>query len=379
MAEKEILIESLAFGGEGVGRDDGKVVFVPGTVPGERVRVRVLSDHGKYERAELAGVIEPSPDRAAPPCEVFGSCGGCQWQHVAYEAQLRWKQRILFETLVRVGRVAEPNVLPILGAPHPWHYRSRIQLQVDAGGAIGFHAPKTHSVVTFGECKIADSRLNAKLEELKRASSIGAGELELSLNGTSEVHVRERSAGPAVFSQVNRAQNEKLVEVVMDFAFGKAEAAFTRKKKVVELYAGSGNLSFPLAERAGAVHCVEESAEAVNRAETLMNERGVANMHWIAGHAEWGLKKLYRRKIVPDLLVLDPPRRGAKEILDLVCVMKPRQVVYVSCDPVTLARDLNLLTRRHYRLEKVQPIDMFPQTYHIESVSLLSLRSESKV
>jgi 23S rRNA (uracil1939-C5)-methyltransferase len=376
MTEKEILIESLAFGGEGVGRDDGKVVFVPATVPGDRVRVRVLSDHGKYERGELAGVIEPSPDRATPPCEVFGTCGGCQWQHVVYDAQLRWKQRILTETLTRVGRIADPNVLPILGAERPWNYRSRIQLQVDSGGAIGFHAPKSHSVVTFGDCKIADSRLNEKLSELKRASSLEAGDFEIYLNGTSEVHVRERASGEAVFSQVNRAQNDKLVATVLDFAFGKADAAFTRKKKVIELYAGSGNLSFPLAERAGSVHCVEESVQAVNQAESLMAEKGLSNLDWIAGHAEWGLKKLYRRKIVPDLLVLDPPRRGAKEILDLVCVMKPRQVVYVSCDPVTLARDLNLLARRHYKLDKVQPIDMFPQTYHIESVSLLSLRSE---
>lgn len=374
--EKEVFIESLAFGGEGVGRDEGKVVFVPGTVPGDRVRIRELSDHGKYKRGELMEVLQPSPDRVSPPCAVFGQCGGCQWQNVAYEAQLRWKEAILKEALERVGRLDQPNVLPILQAGAPWHYRSRIQLKVDESGAVGFHAQKSHHVVTFDECKIADPRLNSKMREIKQQSSLTEGGLELSLNGSDEVYVRKETEGERVFSQVNRPQNEKLVATVLDFAFGKAESAFTRKKSVIELYAGSGNLSFPLAERAGTIYCVEENAEAVRQAEELAVEREMPNLHWIAGLAEWGLKKLCRRGISPDLLVLDPPRRGAKEILDLVCVMKPRQIVYVSCDPVTLARDLNFLTRRYYRLEKVQPIDMFPQTYHIESVSLLSLRSE---
>jgi len=377
VSEKEIFIERLAFGGEGIGRDDGKVVSVPGTVPGDRVRVKILSDHGRYERAELVSVDEPSPDRVKPPCNVFGSCGGCQWQHVSYEAQLKWKQAILSETIERVGKVTQPTVLPIIAAVSPWNYRSRIQIKVDDQGTIGFYAGKTHRVIAFDDCKIADPRLNVKVAEMKSAKSdeaVEPGGLELSVNGASSVHVEPVVHGDSVFSQVNRDQNLRLVQTVLDFAFGNADPAFTRKRTVIELYAGSGNLSFPIAERAGAVHCVEENRQAVQRAEDETAEKGLKNLHWIAGHAEWGLKKLYRRKVFPDLLVLDPPRRGAKEILDLVCVMKPRQIVYISCDPVTLARDLNFLTRRHYKLEKVQPIDMFPQTYHIESVSLFSLR-----
>jgi 23S rRNA (uracil1939-C5)-methyltransferase len=251
-------------------------------------------------------------------------------------------------------------------------------LKVDERGAIGFYAGKTHRVIEFEDCKIADPRLNGKIAELKSPETEEfpeTGGFELSVNGTDAVHIERLHAhAEPVFSQVNRDQNQKLVQTVLEFAFGNADPAFTRKRTVIELYAGSGNLSFPIAERAGPVHCVEENAQAVARAEDETAEKGLTNLQWIAGHAEWGLKKLYRRKVVPDLLVLDPPRRGAKEILDLVCVMKPRQIVYVSCDPVTLARDLNFLTRRHYKLEKIQPIDMFPQTYHIESVSLLSLR-----
>lgn len=374
--EKTLTIDALAFGGEGVGRSEGKVVFVPWAVPGDRVKVRILSDHGKYERAEVLEILEPSPDRVEPPCPVFGRCGGCQWQNMNYAAQLRWKQEILGETLRRVGRVNDLNLLPILPAPNPWNYRRRIQLKVDESGRIGFHGFKSHQVVDFEDCKIADPVLNRKLADLRNgidAQRPVAG-FELSLNGSANAHVLPEEKHEKVFSQVNAEQNKKLIETVLQFSFGNAEMAFTKKKTIVELYAGSGNFSFPLAEKAGGIFCVEESREAVHRAEREAQNRSVTNMAWIAGSAEWGLKKIYRNKIAPDVLVLDPPRRGAKEIIDLVCVIRPRVVVYVSCDPVTLARDLSLLLRRHYRLEEVQPIDMFPQTYHIESVSRLVLR-----
>lgn len=375
MTEKIIQIDRLAFGGEGVGRVDGKVVFVPWAVPGDRVRVRVVADHGKYERGELIEVIDPSPDRVDPACPVFGTCGGCQWQQMNYASQLRWKGEILAETLRRVGRIPEANILTIIPAPEPWNYRRRIQLKVAADGRIGFHAFRSHEVVTFPDCKIADPLLNEKLESIRQGPQRPCAGFELSLNGTGVVKVLGET-DPAVFSQVNPAQNKNLVGTVVDFAFGNAEQAFTKKKRVVELYAGSGNLSFPLAERVGGIFCVEENPEAVRRGEKEADARGAANMAWIEGSAEWGLKKIHRSRVDVDLLVLDPPRRGAKEVLDLVCVIRPRAIVYVSCDPVTLSRDLNLLVRRHYRLDKVQPIDMFPQTYHVESVSRLTLRSE---
>ena len=134
--ERILTIDSLAFGGEGVGRAEGKVVFVPQTVPGDQVRVKVLSDHGKYERAELMEILQKSPERVDPECPVFGRCGGCQWQHVSYDAQLRWKQEILADTLRRVGRVADPKILPMIPASDPWHYRRRIQLKVAPDGKI---------------------------------------------------------------------------------------------------------------------------------------------------------------------------------------------------------------------------------------------------
>ncbi len=372
--EKVVTIEGLAFGGEGVGRtEEGKVIFVPQALPGDRVRVAVLSDHGRYERGEILEVVEKSPDRVEPLCSVFGRCGGCQWQHLKYEAQNTWKEKILKDTLLRVGKIQDPVVLPMIPAPDPWRYRQRIQLKVDAEGTIGFHGFHSHQIVPFEDCKIADVRLNETLKQLRsnglHSSSSDHSSFELSLDGIQEIKRDEN----LVFSQVHAAQNESLIKTLLLFSFGNAEPAFTRKKTVVELYAGSGNFTFPLADRAGRVIAVEENPKAVGEGERRVQEEGIANIEWVRGTAEWGLKKVYRQKIPVDLLVLDPPRRGAKEILDLVHVIQPRTIVYISCDPVTLSRDLQILTRRYYRLEKVQPIDMFPQTYHIESVAQLSL------
>ncbi len=364
MTEKVITIDRLAFGGEGVGRTEGKVVFVPWTAPGDKVRVKILSDHGRYERAEIVEILEPSPDRIDPLCPVFGLCGGCQWQHLKYEEQVKIKEEILRETLVRVAQIHEPNILPMIASPSPWHYRSRIQLKVDAQGRIGFHGFKSHQVVPIENCPISDERLNAKLNEILSHPERPQTGFEISLNGSN---------GEKVFSQVNPEQNRRLIETVLDLALGNAERAFTQKKIVVELYAGSGNFTIPIAERVGKVIAVEENSEAVRQGDELARSKGLETVEWIEGSAEWGLKKVYRKKVAADVLVLDPPRRGAKEILDLIPLVRPRLIVYVSCDPVTLARDLQFLVRRHYRLEKIQPIDMFPQTYHIESVAQLVL------
>lgn len=361
--ERILTIDRLAFGGEGVGRCEGKVVFVPGTAPGDRVRVRVLSDHGRFERAGLVEVLQRSPDRVEPPCAVFGLCGGCQWQHLTYEAQLRWKEEILRESILRVGKIEGATILPVKPATSAWNYRRRIRLKVDGEGRIGFYGFRSHEVVPFEDCRIADPRLNEKLKEIRSDGKRPRGEFELSLDGSDKTF----------FSQVHGEQNEELIQTVLEMAFGNADPAFARKKTVVELYAGSGNFTFSLAERVGQVVAVEENSRSVQEGRRLSVETGFKNIDWIEGTAEWGLKRVYRQRLAVDLLILDPPRRGAKETLDLIPLIRPRQIVYVSCDPVTLARDLKDLVRRHYRLEKIQPVDMFPQTYHIESVAQLSL------
>lgn len=374
MKEKVVAIDRLAYGGEGVGRDDGKAIFIPGTAPGDRVAVRVLEDHGRYERGEMVSLLKKSPDRVSPPCPVFGLCGGCQWQYLRYEAQLKFKEEILRETLIRMGGISEPHLFSMIPAQHPWNYRRRIQLKVGSEGQIGFFAAKSHQVVPFEECLIADPRLNKKLGEIRNSSERPKSGFELSLNGHG-VEMVPVSVQEKIFSQVNGEQNRHLIKSVLRFAFGNAHQAFTKKSTVVELYAGSGNFTFPLAEHAGQVTAIEENPHAVLKGIGETERREIKNIEWIKGAAEWGFKKVYRRRLPVDILVLDPPRKGADEILDLIPLVRPRNIVYVSCDPTTLARDLKQLVRRHYQLKSVQPIDMFPQTYHIESIAHLSLMS----
>ncbi len=368
---RHLVIDRLAYGGEGVGRVDGKVIFVSGAVPGDEVSVRRTVDHGRFERAEIIDVARSSPDRIDPACTVFGQCGGCQWQHLKYEAQLRWKREILLDSLSRIAKLSAPDVLPMIAAPDPWHYRRRVRVKIDRKGRLGFYASKSHDVIPFDVCLIADPRVNQCLSEMKQDPQLLKQEKEFEVSWDGSRMEMTDVSDPA-FSQVNPSQNARLVEVVLQMAFGNADPVFTRKKTVLELFAGSGNFTFPLAERAGRVIAVEASSASVKEGLRVTQERQIERVTWVEGTAEWGLKKIMRQKTQVDLLVLDPPRKGAREILDYIPLIKPRGIVYVSCDPTTLARDLKELVRRHYRLEKVQPIDMFPQTYHIEAVAALS-------
>lgn len=373
MSEHEVLIERLAFGGEGVGRIHGKVVFVPWTAPGDRAKIRITENGDRFDRGELLEILEPSPDRTTPRCSVFGKCGGCQWQHLKYEAQLLQKESILRETLKRIGKITSPPLLPILPAPDPWQYRNRIQLHRGQAGEIGFFAARSRSIVSFDQCEIADPALNEKVRELRKSPNGQQDSFELVSNGEK---VLKRGIDPSerIFSQANPQMNPLLLETVLTFSFSPAEPAFARRWAVVDLFSGSGNFSFPLAERAGRVIAVEESRPSVQEAENNARRKGIQNIEFICGSAEWGLKTVYRKKLPVDLLVLDPPRGGAKEILDLIGLIRPRFLVYVSCDPSTLARDLEFLLRRHFDLDRIQPLDMFPQTYHIESVARLVRR-----
>ncbi len=370
--DKIVTIERLAFGGEGVGRVDGKVVFVPLTVPGDRVKVRIVSDHRRYERGELIEVLTASQDRTTPRCAVFGQCGGCQWQHISYAKQLVAKEEILRDTLQRLAQCDGFELLPIIPSEPVWNYRNRIQLK-NNGRQIGFYGSGNHRIIPFDHCDIAHPSLNKELKTLQQEPQKLGEKFELWVNAQGHTEYLNLPDGERTFSQVNPAQNERMKQELLHFVFGRANAVFTRKKNIVELYAGSGNLTFSLAERAGQVVAVEENQAAIEQLEADCLEQKLHNVECVPGTAEWGLKKIYRRRTSIDDLVIDPPRGGAKDILDLILIAKPRRVIYISCDPSTLARDIKVLSR-DYRLEKVQPIDMFPQTYHIESISELVRR-----
>ncbi|MBI2083176.1 MAG: class I SAM-dependent RNA methyltransferase [Deltaproteobacteria bacterium] len=373
MAEDQFIsIERLSFGGDGIGKIEGKVVFVPFSVPGDRLKVRIVESKERFNRGEILEIIEPSPLRVQPPCPVFGRCGGCQWQQIDYPSQLSSKELILRETLERIGGLKGISILPIISSAHPWNYRNRLQLHRDSKGRIGFLAREAHEVVEFEECFIADPKLNEAVQRLRREAPTEHRLFELAMTHDSKVTLSGlKSEDDRAFSQTNPSVNEELVKTVFQFAFGGAEAAFTQKWNIVELYCGKGNLTFALAQAGGRVIAVDESREALKEAEEEAKKRRMTHLEFIASAAEWGLKTVLRRGMPVDILVLDPPRRGAKEILDLLLVIKPRVIVYVSCDPSTLARDLKFLVNRHYEVEMVRPLDMFPQTYHIESVTKL--------
>ncbi len=365
--EATLAIDRLAFGGEGVGRIEGKVVFVPWTVPGDTVRVRIVKEENRFSRAELVEVIEASPERVKPRCSVFGVCGGCQWQQLNYPAQLKAKEAIVRESLERIGKIAALPLQPIIPCQEPWQYRSRIQLKRDREGRIGYLEAASHTVVEFDQCEIANPIFNEAVRQIRSDHRKLPFAFEL-LAENHDVVVRDLEDPDRVFSQVNPEVNRRLTDVVLNLAFGRAEIAFCRRLIMVELYSGAGNFTFPLAEKAGKVFAVEENAAAIRQAEKQMVSAGLTGIEFIGGSAEWGVKKIQRRNLPMDLVGLDPPRQGAKEILDLLCVIHPRVLIYISCDPTTLARDLKFLLARHYQLETVQPLDMFPQTYHIETV-----------
>ena len=353
----QFTIEKLIHGGSGVGTFEGKKIFVPFTVPGDVVEARLIKDHGNFAEAELVRVLESAPERVSPPCPVFGRCGGCQWQHLSYAAQLKWKRAIVVESLNRIGKLelqdVENLVLPTRASPNEWHYRNRIQLHV-RNEKVGFYAPKTNEVVEFSECLIADKKLNAELNEKRVEISQRDRGIQLRLDDST------------FFTQVNSAQNEFIRSELMSWV------KTLPHHKVLELYAGGGNFTFSLAEAAEEVIACDIDIQAINLAKTRQKELDPAQkIQFEASSSEKLVEKLQKQKISLDGVVLDPPRKGASEVLPQLVSLKPKWMIYISCDPATFSRDIKGLALAGYQLKKVQPVDMFPQTFHIEVMGLL--------
>lgn len=428
-----VAIERLVFQGDGLGHlEDGRVIFVPATVPGDRVEARVTEARSDFVRATPLRVLTPSPDRTDPPCRHFGTCGGCQWQHVRYPAQLTWKRRILEELLLRVGKVEGVHVAPTLDPGAPWEYRARAQFKV-VGGArpcIGFHRRETNHVVDIDRCPLLDARVNALLHAMRRmkhpslfalfqrlreawvALGTGTGEMLLSLFAK----VQDRAAlrltlhtlqakvpglcgvalvegdprrgprivdwagrevlseqvggvrfrvGATAFFQVSGLAAGRLTSLVLD------AARLTGAERVLELYSGVGTFTVPLAARAREVVGVEGSPAAAADGEANLRDNACSSARIVAAPVEQALPGLVAGGPW-DLVVMDPPRQGcSRMVLDHLAVSGPARMIYVSCDPSTLARDLGVLARAGYHCASLQPIDLFPQTFHVESVAVL--------
>ncbi len=443
-------LTAMAHGGKALGRHEGRVIFVSYALPGETVRAEITQDKGRYAFARPVEVLEPAPDRVQPPCPYFGptGCGGCQWQHISYQAQLRLKAEIVADQLTRIGSIAEPTVHPTLPDPTGWAYRNHAQFHPASDGGLGFHAatpgpraslpanppqastgPRAslpasapqaslpaptvpgHNVISIDECLILHpllselyALLDLDLPDLERLSLRAgtqtgdamlifemAGDLppalELDLpvscvlllsdgqhaNLIGHNHITETVAGHTYrisapsFFQVNTPQAAHLVEHVLAYLDLKGD------ETVLDAYCGVGLFTVPLAQRAGLVIGIESVPAAV--ADLLENTAGLDNVEVVEGMVEDALPEL---DIPLDAAVVDPPRAGVDRFaLDALVAHHPTRLVYVSCDPATLARDAKRLTRAGYRLIEVQPVDMFPQTYHVESVALFETEEAS--
>lgn len=345
-----VTIEKLIHGGNGLATHEGRKLFVPFSAPGDVLEVELTAEHAGFAEARIVEVMQPSPSRVLPRCPVFGSCGGCQWQHISYEEQLAAKRAIVIEQLQRLGGIAAPEVLETLPSPNPWNYRNRIQLHVDAAGRVGYYRPRSREVVEFAECAIAEEAVNQELaarreEFAKRNRGVAI-----------------RASGGAGFSQVNSAQNERLASLLCEWLSAVPHAS------VLELYAGSGNFTRRLAAVAQSLVASEIDGRAVRAGQEALAAAGIRNVMFICMPAARAAK---RHAAGADAVVVDPPRKGFAEAIPAIIEAGPRSILAISCDPATLARDCRALIGAGYRFVRCQPVDMFPQTFHVESLTLL--------
>lgn len=390
-------MEKLVYGGDGLSRVDGRVVLTPFVLPGERIRAESEREKAGLIRARALEVLEPAAERVPPPCPYFGRCGGCHYQHAPYELQLASKQAILAEELRRVGKLEPPGTIEVLAA-EPWGYRNRVQLHIERG-LLGYREARTHQLCAIDHCPISSPKLNETIAALirmlrdrrwprfVRGIEIFTDEQQVQLNvidtmqpvarrffdwcaeqipgmvgGPLDYHGRFRVSGNSFF-QANRFLLDKLVETALAGAEGES---------ALELYAGVGLFSLPLGGHFRSVTAVESGSAAVRDLEFNLNRAARTNVSAAKSTAEEHLGALEH---APDFVLLDPPRAGlGKVVVQRLCELRPPTVTIVSCDPATLARDLAGLLAAGYQIDKMTLVDLFPQTYHLETVVRLLIR-----
>jgi tRNA/tmRNA/rRNA uracil-C5-methylase (TrmA/RlmC/RlmD family) len=361
----ELEIQDIAFGGEGVGRAEDFVVFVPFTAVGDRVEAELIEVKKRFARGRLLRIVSPSADRAEPLCRYFGDCGGCQYQHIAYGVQLGIKHKQICDLFERIGGLAPAVVAPVLPCPDPYHYRNRIMIRSQwdkfkQGLNIGFIRADNRLVVDIEECKIAEPALNEQIRHV-RAHPPPKGGLKVVLRIPPEGW----QVPPDSFFQNNFLLLPEMVKAVRERLID----AGTRH--LVDVYCGVGFFGIELADLVESYAGVELDRMAIKAARKNAVDRQRTNGEFVAGSAEEKLPELLAR-FTPEqsTVVLDPPRKGCHpELLATLRQVKPRQIIYVSCQPATMARDLKELSEGGFRVDRVQPLDMFPQTAHVECVA----------
>jgi tRNA/tmRNA/rRNA uracil-C5-methylase (TrmA/RlmC/RlmD family) len=368
-------IHDIAFGGEGVGRVDDFVVFVPFVIVGEEVEVELTEVKKNFARGKLVRVIQSSPERVEAPCVYFGACGGCQYQHIAYAEQLRVKHKQISDLFERVGKIPRAAIAPVIPCPQPYGYRNRIMIRSQWNKPeqklnIGFIRWDGGLVEDIRECKIAEPAINEQIKEVW-AHPPPKGGLKVVLRIPPE----DWEVGPDSFFQNNFFLLPKLVETVRNFV--KQGGA----KHLIDLYCGVGFFGIEVADVVDSFVGVEYDRQAIKAARHNAEKRGRTNGEFIDGQVEVVLPELLT-KFSPEAtaVLLDPPRKGCwPQTLELLRQQKPAQVIYVSCHPATMARDLNILCADGvFELMQVIPLDMFPQTQHLECVADLRYRVREK-
>lgn len=421
-------LEQMVYGGSALGRHGGKAVFVAGGIAGEEVEVDIFKEKADYLVGNVARVLRPSPSRMEPRCPLFGLCGGCHWQHINYSAQLRFKELILAEQLRRIGGFTDPTLLPIMGMEEPWHYRHKSRFGLRTVGekvSLGYYRPGTHQPVELEDCPILEDNINRVYKKLRDEfkkrlrpfkafctaevrSSVEGAQILIStssrfqqnlagvVDGVRELpfvkgmhhRVLRRNVPPRYttyfgdpfisytigewtfqlqptsFFQVNLRQAEKL--------FSRAiELMAISGGRILDAYCGVGTLTLMISKSVQDVTGVDSVPSAIEDAERNAQLNRVENVSFSVGLFQDLLPQLGKEKW--NGVILDPPREGvvAKKTLRQLARARPARILYVSCNPTTLARDCRLLCDGGYTLRLVQPIDMFPHTYHIEAIALL--------
>jgi 23S rRNA (uracil1939-C5)-methyltransferase len=416
-------IDTLSYGPHGIGRVGGKAVMVPHTAPGDTVEARIVESKERYAVGKMLRLIAPSPVRRTPLCPYVGTCGGCSWQHLRHDAQLIAKQQSVEDALRRIGKLDRFELRPIIPSSNEYHYRRRIRLQVDASRKLGFYGASSHDLVEIDSCAIAEDHLNSTLASLRRWAQALKTNIEhleiitgdepnqivavpqaldefatqdkficekLVAGGESGIHgliFRGRNwrklwgqptisvklsrdctlaVDADVFTQVNPDGNRRMLEELL----GAAE--FQVGDRILELYSGAGNFTLPIAKRVDKVVAIEGHRPSVSAGKLNAQRSGVNNIRWICSPVPQAVAQLKKRKEKFTKIILDPPRAGAKGIDNDLAALGASKIFYISCNPTTLARDLAALARHGYTLGMVQPIDLFPQTFHVEALAVMN-------
>jgi tRNA/tmRNA/rRNA uracil-C5-methylase (TrmA/RlmC/RlmD family) len=370
-AKLSVRITDIAFGGEGVARVEELVVFVPFVLMGEVVEVEITELKKNFARARLLKVVEPSSERVTPPCPYFGNCGGCQYQHIDYATQLRIKHKQIVDLFQRVGGFENPPIAPVVPCPQPYGYRNRIMVRSQWNKPeqklnIGYLRYDNRLVEDIEECKIAEPALNEQLKQVRRNPPPRGG-----LKVVLRIPPEGWELPPDSFFQNNFFLLPRLVETVRE-RFRESGSRF-----LIDAYCGVGFFGIELASLAERFVGVEIDKPAIKAAKKNAADRNINNGEFITGATEHFLPSLLSRfDAAKTTLVLDPPRVGCPPAsMKLLREVKPAQIIYVSCHPATLARDLNLLCADGiFELVKIVPLDMFPQTQHVECVADLRAR-----